>query len=196
MADKIYCYPNSDVLINKLNIRDMDKLRNFERRLTMLRLSELLDKPIVGKFDLEHLQQIHKYIFQDIYEWAGQIRTVDIAKGNMFCNVKFIEPQAKLIFDNLKKDNYLIGFEEDVFVKRLAYYFAEINALHPFREGNGRSQREFIRSLALRNGYIINFSNISREDMIKASSKSFLCDYTEMEQIFSICIRKRSFGPE
>jgi len=191
MADRVYCYPDSEVLMNKLGIRDMNKLHSFERRLTMLRLSELLDKPIVGQFNLEHLQRIHKYIFQDVYEWAGQIRTVDIAKGNMFCNVKFIKPQAEVIFGNLEKENYLTGLEEDVFVKRLAYYFAEINALHPFREGNGRSQREFIRSLALYNGYIISFAKIGTEDMLKASRDSFLCDYREMERIFSICICKR-----
>lgn len=191
MADRIYCYPNSDVLMNKLNIRDMDKLQKFERRLTMLRISELLDKPVVGKFDLGHLQQIHRYIFQDVYEWAGQIRTVDIAKENMFCNVKFIESQAEIIFGNLKKENYLTGLEKEIFIKRLAYYFAEINALHPFREGNGRSQREFIRSLALHNGYIVSFAEISSEDMVKASRKSFLCDYEEMERIFAICIQKR-----
>ncbi|MCD8348651.1 MAG: hypothetical protein LUD16_12050 [Lachnospiraceae bacterium] len=73
MADRIYCYPNSDVLINKLDIKDMDKLHNFERRLTMLRLSELLDRPVAGKFDFEHLQRIHRYIFQDVYEWAGHM---------------------------------------------------------------------------------------------------------------------------
>ncbi|MCD7882341.1 MAG: Fic family protein [Lachnospiraceae bacterium] len=169
----------------------MDKLHSFERRLTMLRLSELLDKPVIGKFNLEHLQKIHRYIFQDIYEWAGQIRTVDIAKENMFCNVKFIESQAEIIFENLKKENYLVGLEKEIFIKRLAYYFAEINALHPFREGNGRSQREFIRSLALHNGYVISFANISGEDMINASKKSFLCDYEEMERIFAMCVQKR-----
>lgn len=193
MADRIYCYPDSDVLINKLDIRDMDKLQNFERRLTMLRLSELLDRPVIGKFDFEHLQQIHRYIFQDVYEWAGQIRTVDIAKENMFCNVKFIESQAEIIFGNLKRENYLAGLEKEIFIKRLAYYFAEINALHPFREGNGRSQREFIRSLALHSGYIVSFAKISGEDMIKASRKSFLCDYEEMERIFAICVRKMYF---
>ncbi len=191
MADKTYCYPDSDVLINKLDIRDGDKLQDFERRLTMLRLSELLEKPVIGQFNLEHLQRIHGYIFQDIYEWAGRIRTVDIAKGNMFCNVKFIESQAEIIFGNLKRENYLAGLTEDVFVKRLAYYFAEINALHPFREGNGRSLREFIRSLALHNGYIVSFAKISSEDMLKASRESFLCDYGEMERIFSICVQKR-----
>ncbi|MCD8129797.1 MAG: Fic family protein [Lachnospiraceae bacterium] len=168
----------------------MDKLHDFERRLTMLRLSELLDKPVIGKFDFEHLQSIHGYIFQDVYEWAGKVRTVDIAKENMFCNVKYIESQAEIIFRGLKSENYLVGLAEEVFIKRLAYYFSEINALHPFREGNGRSQREFIRSLALHNGYIVNFAKINSEDMIKASKKSFLCDYEEMERIFTICVRK------
>ena len=83
---------------------------------------------------------------------AGQekVRTVDIAKGNMFCNVRFISSQADVIFSGLKEEHYLAGLDEDMFIKRLAYYFSEINALHPFREGNGRSQREFIRSLALK----------------------------------------------
>ncbi len=192
MADGKYCYPDSDVLINKLDIRDWDKLHNFERRLTMLRIAELLDHPITGNFNMQHLQEIHRYIFQDIYEWAGKIRTVDIAKGNMFCNVKFIEPQAEIIFGGIKREHYLAGLQRDVFVKRLAYYFSEINALHPFREGNGRSQREFIRSLALKNGYIVNFERISSEDMTKASMESFLCDYAEMERIFNICVYKRS----
>lgn len=152
----------------------MGKLQNFERKLTMLRLSELLDRPVTGKFDFDHLQRIHRYIFQDVYAWAGQIRTVDIAKENMFCNVKFIASQAEIIFENLKKENYLAGLKEEVFIKRLAYYFAEINALHPFREGNGRSQREFIRSLALHNDYIVRFAKISSEDMIEASKKIIL----------------------
>ena len=80
MSDTVYCYPNSNVLINKLGIKDKNKLSIIERRLTMLRLFELLKNPIQGKFDLEHLQSIHSYIFQDIYEWSGKIRTVDIAK--------------------------------------------------------------------------------------------------------------------
>lgn len=122
---------------------------------------ELVDKPIQGKFDLKHLQSIHKYIFQDVYEWAGKIRKVDIAKGK----------------------------EMSV---RLAYYFSEINALHPFREGNGRCQREFIRTLALHARYVINFANVGREEMLKASEDSFLCDYRRMEQLFFQCIRKKN----
>ena len=191
MSDTKYCYPDSDVLVNKLDIRDPNKLQIFERKLTMLRLLELIDKPIEGKFDLKHLQAIHAYIFQDVYDWAGKIRTVDIAKGNTFCNVRFISSQADAIFSKLKEEYYLAGLEEHMFTKRLAYYFSEINALHPFREGNGRSQREFIRSLALKNGYLIYFEKASKEEMLIASKKSFMCDYEDMEKIMAKCIKKK-----
>lgn len=188
MPDAKYCYQNTDVLINKLDIKDSNKLMKFERKLTMLRLDELFQNPVRGDFDLKHLQNIHKFIFQDLYSWAGEIRVVDIAKGNMFCNALFIEEQANLIFSNLKKENYLTGLTQEAFIKRLAYYFAEINALHPFREGNGRTQREFIRLLGLKNNYFIRFSSVSRDEMISASKKSFLLDYTEMEEIFKKCV--------
>lgn len=189
MADKVYCYPNSDVLINKMDIRDLEQLQQAERKLTMLRLLELVDHPIEGLFDLNHLRAIHKYIFQDVYQWAGNVRTVDIAKGTMFCNVKFIEGQAKQIFGQLKKEAYLQGMDEELFVRRLAYYFSEVNALHPFREGNGRSQREFVRCLALYNGYIINFANATKDEMLEASKASFLCNYNLMEQLFRKCLK-------
>lgn len=191
MSDTKYCYPDSDVLVNKLDIRDPNKLQIFERKLTMLRLLELIDKPIEGKFDLKHLQAIHAYIFQDVYDWAGKIRTVDIAKGNTFCNVRFISSQADVIFSKLKEEYYLAGLEEYMSTKRLAYYFSEINALHPFRKGNGRSQREFIRSLALKNGYLIYFEKASKEEMLIASKKSFMCDYEDMEKIMAKCIKKK-----
>ena len=81
MSDKIYCYPDSDVLKNKLGIRDMGQIGRIEKRLTMLRILELVDKPIQGNFDLKHLQAIHKYIFQDVYEWAGKCQQGRNAKG-------------------------------------------------------------------------------------------------------------------
>lgn len=191
MADCVYCYPNADVLMNKLGITDQKKLCDFERRLTMLRIIELIDKPIKENFDFNHLKMIHKYIFQDLYDWAGEVRKVDIAKGNMFCNMRFIDSQAEEIFGKLKKEKYLARLSEDEFIKKLAFYFSEINALHPFREGNGRSQREFIRSLALKNGYIICFAKIPVGEMLKASQESFLCEYDSMEFLFRSCIRKR-----
>lgn len=191
MPDELYCYPGSNVLKNKMGIRDKERLHETERKLTMLRIMELLDKPVRGAFDLKHLQAIHAYIFQDVYDWAGELRKVDIAKGNMFCNAMFLSGQAEEIFGRLKAENYLYGLEEDGFAAQLAYYFSEINALHPFREGNGRSQREFIRCLALYNGYVINFVNAGKDEMLEASRESFLCKYGAMESLFRKCLRKR-----
>jgi cell filamentation protein len=191
MSNQIYCYPNSDVLINKLNIRNSDILFEAERKLTMLRISDLIDTPIKGEFDLKHLQAIHKYIFQDIYDWAGEIRTVDIAKQNMFCKVQYINGQASIIFENLKKENFLIDLKRDEIVNRLSYYFSEINALHPFREGNGRSQREFIRELAFSCNYRIDFRKVDKNLMSEASKDSFLCNYSKMEGLFEICLSER-----
>lgn len=189
MSDKVYCYPNSEVLVNKLNIRDIDRLHEAERRLTMLRLDDLLNNSIKGNFDLKHLQSIHKYLFQDVYEWAGKIRTVDIAKSNMFCKVQFINTQANEIFSNLKSDNFLNGMSREEFVEKSAYYFSEINALHPFREGNGRAQREYIRELALYQGYSVYFDDIGENEMLNASIASFICDYEKMERLFNKVIR-------
>ena len=191
MSDELYCYLGSNVLRNKMGIRDMEQLHEMERKLTILRILELLDKPVRGTFDLKHLQAIHAYIFQDVYDWAGELRKVDIAKGNMFCNAMFLSGQAEEIFGKLKAEDYLHGLEEDDFAVRLAYYFSEINALHPFREGTGRSQREFIRCLALHNGYVINFVNAGKDEMLEASRESFFCEYGAMERLFRKCLRKR-----
>jgi cell filamentation protein len=171
-----------------LNIKNSARLYEAERKMSAIRILELIEKPIEGDFDLKHLAKIHKHIFQDIYVWAGKVRTVDIAKENMFCKAQFIQPQAEELFTKLKDENYLYNLEREELIIKLAYYFAEINALHPFREGNGRTQREFIRELALANGYAIHFAAVSEEEMLRASIDSFMCDYSRMENLFRKCI--------
>lgn len=184
-----YCYPNSRVLKNKMDIRDAEGLREMERRFVKSREIELLESPIDGKFDFKHLRRIHGYLFQDVYEWAGEVRTVDIAKVNLFCRYFAIDSEAKRIFDELRTEEYLRGLSIGEFSARLAYYFAEINALHPFREGNGRTQREFIRQLAYQNNYLINFAKITRDEMIAASIASFKLDYSLLERLILNCMR-------
>ena len=98
MQDNIYCYPNSNTLKNKLNIKDSHVLFDKEKRLTYLRLFELQKNPILGNFDFDHLKAIHYYIFQDIYEWAGKVRTVEIGKENLFCTTRFIDDYADSVF--------------------------------------------------------------------------------------------------
>lgn len=123
-------YSKNGVLINKLGITSQEELSNAERILTSKRNAELLLEPIKGKFDLKHLQAIHKHLFQDIYSWAGELRTVDIAKSNLFCLAQFIPNYAEEIFRNLESENCLVNLDKAQFVKRCAYYFCEINALH------------------------------------------------------------------
>lgn len=178
-----YCYSNSRVLKNKLNIHNPDKLQEAERRLSKYREIELLNDGIKGRFDFEHLKAIHRYLFQDVYDWAGEVRTVDIAKGNLFCRCFAIESEAERIFTELKQEKYLKNLKAGGIAKRLAYYLAEINALHPFREGNGRTQREFIRQLAYQNGYFLSYAGITPEEMTKASKASFSLNYSLLEEI-------------
>lgn len=187
--DNIYCYPYSDVLINRFNIRDLELLSLKERQLTTLRLIQLAVKPICGDFGLKHLQKIHKYIFQDLYEWAGEIRNVNIGKGNWFCLTENINSEADRIFQGIRKENYLKDLNIDNFSDRISYYASEINALHPFREGNGRTTREFIRCLAIEAGYEIEYSNINKDQLFNAFVKSFI-DYSDLKEVFKESIIK------
>lgn len=182
--DERYCYPHSDVLMNKLGIQDAEELKKAEREITSLRLANARVYKIKGQFDLQHLKDIHKYIFQDVYDWAGEIRWVNIAKGNMFCNYPFIEVNAESLFTKLKKEKYLKETPEQDMPIRLAYYLSEINVIHPFREGNGRSQRLWIEYLAEENGYSVDFSEVTAEEMIQASAEAFACQYDCMNQLF------------
>ena len=165
----------------------MDELFAKEAVVTGLRLIQLFNNPVAGAFDLRHLCNIHRYIFQDIYPWAGKTRTVNIAKENWFCRWDFIDAQATKLFSELKTENYLADLPKERLFSRLAYYFAEINAIHPFREGNGRAQREFIRLLALANGVRLQFGNAGRDELIMASRDSMSCDYSGMEAIIKKC---------
>ncbi len=179
-----YCYPGTEVLRNKLEIKDETELFETEKVLSMLRLLELLKKPLEGRFDFDHLCRIHFYLFQDLYDWAGKSRTVEIGKGNMFCHVKFIEKEATKLFKDLQTETKQNNFTLPRFVERCAFYFSEINAIHPFREGNGRVQREFMRSWAIHCGFKLEFSKVSRQDMLTASRESFVCNYKPMIEIF------------
>lgn len=179
-----YTYPDSEVLRNKANLRDQAALDAFEADATAIRLLELIEHPIGGKFDLAHLQAIHHHLFQDVYDWAGQLRTVDVSKGSSrFGNCGLIENYLKQQLAKLSGENFLIGLQPGSFIQRLAYYMGEINAAHPFREGNGRVQRAFCAQLAEQAGYFIDFDEVSREEMHTAMIASFQGDNKPLESL-------------
>lgn len=185
MADCKYCYPNSDVLINKLDIRDYLTLKKSEIEYTYYRVLALQQKPINGKFDFNHFKKIHKYIFQDIYSWAGKIRTVDITKGNSyFCPSQHIDENAKKIFANYYSDCKNNATDRNQFIDTFTEYYADVNALHPFREGNGRTQREFARCVCLNCGYIFDLSTTTHKQMLEASISS-MTKTDKLKEIFS-----------
>jgi len=180
--DSKYCYPNSAVLKNKLNIRDPIRLAAAEMNITSYKTIDAKENPIKGNFDLSHLKKIHRFLFGEIYSWAGHLRTVNISKGNQFCLAQHIESYAEQIFTKLKNENYLK--DSGNAPHRLAYYMSEINVLHPFREGNGRTQRLFIEYLADHAGYKVDFTSVTPEEMIRVSADSFACEYDSINAMF------------
>jgi cell filamentation protein len=173
LKESPYFYPGTTILKNKRGLRDQKKLAVWERLMTSKRLVQLMESPILGHFDLLHLQRIHWYLFQDVYEWAGQLRTETISKPpTVFCLPYFLRPQAERIFAELRSERYLTGLDAESFSDRAAYYLAEINMLHPFREGNGRAQREFIRCLGLNTGYEIDWYALDADAMLEAMIES------------------------
>jgi len=173
-ADDTYCYPGTDVLRNKAEITNAEDLDAYEGELSTLRSIEILENPVAGQFDLAHLQRIHLALFQDVYDWAGKIRTVDISRGNSrFANVRFIESAANDIFNKLARENWLKGLDADALSKRLAHYLSEINALHPFREGNGRVQRIFISQLSQSADFQLDYSDLEQVQIYQAMELAF-----------------------
>lgn len=188
--NSIYCYKDSDVLVNKFDIHDNKKLEEIERKIVLAKLYELRQNHQIGNFDITHFVGIHKFLFEDIYPFAGLFRNENIAKENFsFAEWEYIEEQLKKLLDKLKEENYLQELDRNTFIKRLSYYMAELNVLHPFREGNGRTIREFIRQLAYKNGYVLNLKNINPKDMLYACIRSVV-DTTQLENIISECLEK------
>ncbi len=159
---------------NILGITDYDKLQPIETIFALKRARELESQGIIGKFDPPHLQAIHKYLFQDIFPWAGELRVVNISKGNStFGPALHIAAALTDTFAKLNSESLLTNLPPKAFAARAAFYLGEINAIHPFREGNGRAQREFIRQLALHAGHPLSWSvqgtGFTQAEMVEAS---------------------------
>ncbi len=184
MKDASYLYPNSDVLINKRGIRDADLLQEAEVKFAKARLMQGLPK---GQFDYAHLKAIHKHVFQDLYEWAGQERTVRMSKsGSQFAFPEYIKQELDKLFKQLKSDQYLQNLDIKTFCEKAAFYFNEVNAAHPFREGNGRTNRIFFNQLAEQAGYSLAWHKTNHRDYIQASIDGFQGDNKAMTKVFSL----------
>ncbi|PZT47426.1 cell filamentation protein Fic [Helicobacter valdiviensis] len=173
---------------NKIGAKSLDELFLKERMITNKKALELIKNPIKANFDYQHLKDIHKALFEDVYTWAGQDRNEQgiyglFIKGNsLFCKGEYLPKEAKRIFDELVKNNYLKHSKDlNNFAKELANFISDLNALHPFREGNGRTQRIFLNNLAKNAGYKLDLNLISKEQTIKASIEAMECHNQRLE---------------
>lgn len=192
VAGSLYCYPDSSVLRNKLNLRDAALLRRVEADLSGARQTEIFYSPVVGGFTTTHLCRIHRKLFGDVYSFAGHFRREDIAKGSTRFLAYFqIKEKLQTLLNELKQERWLTDLPERDFLKRSAYYMAELNYIHPFREGNGRAIREFMRLLFLRNGYIVQWEAVSSEELLNAMIDS-VYDTSGLERVLEECLVKQS----
>ena len=191
--DKKYRYPDSSVLINKLGIREPEAFELAERDIVAFNMLDIrYMNPVPGSFDLHHLQDIHKRLFEDIFSWAGETRTVNISRTLPFTPWQFVDDFADDIFIKLRKERFLMETPEPEYVRRLAHYFGEVNALHPFREGNGRTQKVFFEYLASVSGHRLFFKRVSKEDMDDASAASLAGRNEGLEEIFQRIVEPNS----
>lgn len=164
------CYLGTTVLINKLDIRDEAILASIEAEIVSARIAEWSATPFVKTFDFSHYKAIHAHLFSDLYDWAGQIRTIDLSKkGTRFYPATEIESRVALIFARLRQLNFLKNMEHNDFVEELTDFYCSTNELHPFREGNGRTQRLFLSQLVQNAGYTLNFSDMDGDILMIAT---------------------------
>lgn len=184
-----YTYPGTNVLKNKADIRDQGELQRFERGVTALRIEELKENPKKGDYSLEHMQDIHRQVFRDVYEWAGEVRTVDIAKGpandrTVFAFKEDIAIKAELIKVTIEEANHMRGLDKNQFSEKMGEVYAAVNELHPFREGNGRTAREYMGQLAQESGHTLDFAKVDKARWNEAAKESSRGNLEPVKQVF------------
>jgi len=173
-ADDPYCYPGTSVLKNRLDLRDQAELEEFEAQITAQRADEPLT---LGALTVDAYRTLHRHLFQDVYDWAGEFRTVRIAKGgNWFCYPEYVEREMHQLFSRLAADNELKNLDAAMFAAAAAKFLSGLNAIHPFREGNGRTQNILLSIVADRAGHPLQFGRLDPPAMLDAMVAAFQGD--------------------
>jgi len=180
-----YCYRGTTTLKNRAGLRDQADFEAFEAAMVTQRLDEPLP---AGRLSATHYRALHHHLFGDVYSWAGRLRTVRISKGDsMFCYPENIDAEMRRLFAWLKKRNYLRGLDRQEFANDAAHFLSELNAIHPFREGNGRTQLAFLALLGHFTGHEINYTSIVPEQFLAAMITSFSGDERALaKEIFKL----------
>ena len=176
-----YCYPGTDVLKNRLGLRVQAELDAFEAEITAQRAAEPLP---AGRLSYTHYRAIHRHLFQDVYAWAGKPRTIRMAKGgNAFCYPEQIDREMRQLFAELAARRYLRSLDANSFAGQAAHFLAELNAIHSFREGNGRAQLTFLTLLAEQAGHPLRLERLVARKFLAAIIKSFSGDEAPLRAV-------------
>jgi cell filamentation protein len=179
------------VLRNLLDITDPAAFRQAEADFTGVRIAQLVREPIPGAYDLAHLQAVHRHIFQDLYAWAGELRTVSIGRGALFSLPGHIQADADELFSWLTRTEQLRGRTRTEFVDGLTELHSDLNAVHPFRDGNGRAQRAFLGQLARDAGHPIRWAGLDAEENAVASKAAHEGDDQVLHAMLDRLIERR-----
>lgn len=178
-----YLYPALDVLRNRLGIRQAQRLEQTAWEFASLRAATIPLGPR-GR-GLPHLCAIHRQLYQDLFDWAGKLREIDIYQGDTpFCHFAWIEKEGNALMRKLEEEDYLCELPRETFVERLSWYYGEINVLHPFRLGNGLTQRIFFEQLAIHAGYLLDWRGIDPDAWSQANQLGAMGDPEPLERIF------------
>jgi len=176
---------------NLLGATNLKELHRKEKLLTNTKMLSLQENPIEGTLDYKHLKAIHKFLFAEVYSWAGQDRydaniTAKFGKDNtLFTPYEKLPSVSKVLFDALRDENYFKGQSKVEFIESASTFMNGLNILHPFREGNGRVQRIYMQYLAKNAGYALHFENISSEEMVQASIEGAQGNLLLLKEIFT-----------
>lgn len=177
MGEDPYCYPGTNVLINRFGIREEEELKATEARVAAVALFALEDEPLQGPMDEARLLMTHRMIFSEIYDWAGSYRA-DVGrmtKGRTlgyavtYGDCTYVPGEMTRIFVELKQENFLRGLPQEEFASRLAYFYSELDSTHPFREGNSRTLRQFTADLSLNAGYELDWEPTGKTEPVVMS---------------------------
>jgi len=175
----------TNILKNKLGLTDQAKLDLFEEKAFIYRS---MDAP-TGELSREHLCNIHRHLLQDVYEWAGELRDVPISRGtSRFCQPQFIVQEMEKVIGKIDLEQ-LQKMDTDQLSGALAEIIGEMNAVHPFLDGNGRSIRVYAQQIASASDHDLEIHKLKRDAWNNASEASFLkADNTMLAKILVECL--------
>lgn len=189
VSGSLYCYKESGTLRNHFGLHDPKKLRMIEIEISAARQSEMLEHPVAGRFTTAHLCNIHRKLLGDVYPFAGDLRREDIAKGETrFVSHLQVREKLRVLLNELHEEHFLDNTNRDTLIQRSVYYMAELNYIHPFREGNGRAIREFMRLLFLRQGCFVDWSAVPVDDLLQAMIDS-VYDLEPLKSVLTKCLK-------